>query len=234
MQLKEKGSLLRSTLSKTSLLILFFLPSLFLISKESDLYFSIKLEAHIQWIQTFWDFLSKYGEVPGYIVLIICVATYLAKKDQLSSIQIYFLKTFVTVFLVGNVLIVQGLFKTSWGRPRPRCVIELGGKEEMRAFYQPQLRAFEYKFRSFPSGHTSIASSFFTFPLCALSCRRPKSFFITGILSLSYTVLIGWSRIALKSHFLSDVLVSFFIMVALSAYFSTLFLPEEEKLLTSK
>jgi|SaaInlStandDraft_3_1057020.scaffolds.fasta_scaffold28611_2 lipid A 4'-phosphatase len=116
------------------------------------------------------------------------------------------------VLILGSGIIINGVLKEHWGRPRPKQTELFGGKHTYRPVYKPD---FSYKAeprRSFPSGHSSMG--FFFFIACLLSRRygRKKRF----ILSLSAVIILGgllsYARIAQGGHYFSDVVVSALVM----------------------
>lgn len=186
-------------------------------SKKIDLFTSQYCAPTSSFVFDVAEFFSAIGELPGYIAFGVGVIFYFfSEKFKLSSAQLFYLKTFLCVWIVGNIFIVNVVLKTVGGRPRPRFVTELGGEESMRGYYQWQLKPITTKFRSFPSGHTSVASSLITFPICLHIRKRYKQFILLGIPAVIFTMIVAWSRIALKAHFLSDVLFSFVFMISLS------------------
>lgn len=111
------------------------------------------------------------------------------------------------VLALGPGLIVNSLLKEHWGRARPVQVVELGGD---RAF-TPAFLPSDQRGGSFSSGHAAAAAWLVVVALVA--ARRPAPW--AGA-AAAYAVLVGLARVGAGGHFLSDVVVSFFI-VALSA-----------------
>lgn len=121
----------------------------------------------------------------------------------------------IFVFLVvalGPGLFVNAVFKPYWGRPRPREVIELGGKYEYRPFYAPAVGS---PGKSFPCGHCSVA---FAFGAGWWLLRRRRPMAATAVLSGSvvFGVLMGVGRMTAGGHFLSDVVWAGLIVYWLS------------------
>jgi lipid A 4'-phosphatase len=111
------------------------------------------------------------------------------------------------VFLVlalGAGLIVNATLKNGFGRARPRNIIQFGGDQQFTpAFVLSKACATNC---SFSSGDSSGA--FFSFALAlALSRRRAPM-----VAAAVYGGLVSFSRIAAGAHFLSDTVVSFFVM----------------------
>jgi membrane-associated PAP2 superfamily phosphatase len=90
---------------------------------------------------------------------------------------------------VGPGLIVNGILKDHWGRPRPRQIAEFGGRLE----YVPPLLPARTHGKSFPCGHCSVGYLYAAGSLAA------------GTL---IGTLLGFGRMAAGGHFLSDILWS--------------------------
>ncbi len=111
------------------------------------------------------------------------------------------------VFLVlalGAGLVVNAVLKNGFGRARPRNVVQFGGEQQFTpAFVLSEACATNC---SFSSGDSSGA--FFSFAVAlALSRRRAPM-----VAAAVYGGLVSFSRIASGAHFLSDTVVSFFVM----------------------
>lgn len=111
-----------------------------------------------------------------------------------------------TMFL-GTGLVVNGIFKSFWGRARPEDIIEFGGD---KIFSAPFVIADQCKWDcSFVSGHTAVA--FWTLSLALLAPKKYRNMAICG--ALVFGTLMGIIRIGQGAHFFSDVLVSAVINV---------------------
>ncbi|MBK1640545.1 hypothetical protein CKO12_01355 [Chromatium okenii] len=119
----------------------------------------------------------------------------------------------LAVTLLGPGLLVNGIFKEHWGRPRPHQTIAFGGSE----IYQPPL-AFHSSGsgKSFPSGHSSIG-----FLIGALFFwwrrERPILARLALLISLLAGSLIGMARMAMGDHFASDVIWSAVMVYGVAA-----------------
>jgi len=104
--------------------------------------------------------------------------------------------------ILGPGVLVNGIFKDHWGRPRPRQVEVLGGEQQ----YLPPLKPnFGGNGKSFPCGHCSVG-----FSLYSLAMLTPSPIGRLGW-AVSATLLggaTGAARMAAGGHFLSDVLWS--------------------------
>jgi lipid A 4'-phosphatase len=106
----------------------------------------------------------------------------------------------LAIFTLGPGLLVNGILKMFWGRPRPRMLVEFGGKHDFMAWWDPTGTCI--KNCSFVSGEASSA-----FAMLALAALVPAPLRYAAIgAALLYGVLIGFMRIAVGAHFLSDVL----------------------------
>lgn len=113
-----------------------------------------------------------------------------------------------TMFL-GTGLVVNGIFKSFWGRARPEDIIEFGGA---KSFSAPFVIADQCKWDcSFISGHTAVA--FWTLSLALLAPKKYRNMVICG--ALIFGTLMGIIRIGQGAHFFSDVLVSAVINVTI-------------------
>jgi lipid A 4'-phosphatase len=111
----------------------------------------------------------------------------------------------ILVLTIGAGLIVNVVFKDSFGRARPRDIAEFGGT---RHHTPPFFVSKECgKNCSFSSGEA--AGGFFSLALAfALSRRRSALIAAAGV-----GVAVSVCRIASGAHFFSDTVVSFFVML---------------------
>jgi lipid A 4'-phosphatase len=109
------------------------------------------------------------------------------------------------VLLLGAGLIVNVAFKENFGRARPRDVAEFGGSK----IFTPAFVVSRECSRncSFSSGEG--AAGFFTLALAFAFSRRRRAFALAAAIG----IVISLARIASGAHFLSDTVVSFFVML---------------------
>lgn len=134
---------------------------------------------------------------------------------------------FITATAVlGPGLIVNGVFKDNWGRPRPNQVAELGGTG---AYLPPLMRGEPGKGKSFPSGHASVGYMLGAFFMVWLR-RRPALAWSALAGSVFLGTLIGVGRMAAGDHFLSDVIWAWVIAfgIAWLLYYPLLRVPWRE------
>lgn len=98
---------------------------------------------------------------------------------------------------IGPGLIIHGVLKDHWGRPRPVQIIQFGGTEH----YEPPGVPSAQHGHSFPSGHA--AAGFYLMGLGWAFPRRRGLWWTLGIIA---GLGIGYVRIVQGGHFLSDVL----------------------------
>ena len=110
------------------------------------------------------------------------------------------------VLALGPGLAVNGVLKEYWGRSRPVQVVQFGGHQT----FTPAWVISDQGGKSFSSGHAAAG-----FYLVVLACTAAKRRFWV-ILALSYSLLMGLMRIAAGGHFLSDVLVSWVIVLGIA------------------
>lgn len=108
----------------------------------------------------------------------------------------------VILLALGPGLIVNSVLKEYWGRPRPREIVQFGGKKE---FLHPWQKGIAHKGRSFPSGHAS-AAFYLTAPFFIYRRRNPRmaAWWLTG--GLLFGALMSVARITQGGHFLTDTL----------------------------
>ena len=112
------------------------------------------------------------------------------------------------VLILGAGMIVNGILKEDFGRARPRDIVEFGGS---KIFTPAFVISHECDTNcSFSSGDG--AGAFFGLAL-ALALSRKRAVLLSAF---AYGALVSYSRIASGGHFLSDCVVSFFVMLILA------------------
>jgi len=154
-----------------------------------------------------WTFLYRYGQkiavTIGVISLAVLLLSLFVKKMSSARNKALFL---VLVILLAPGFIVQTL-KITWGRPRPREIINYGGTLEYRTPFEPNfaLAGDTNTGNSFPSGHAAVG--FYTIALYFVFRKR----WVLAI-TVAYGTLMSIARMAQGAHFLSDIVSSFFIV----------------------
>lgn len=172
-----------------------------------------------------WGLLYDYGEIPALAMAAVAVVLLIATLK--SKIDRKYARSCLVVILtvaIGPGLLVNGLLKPCWGRPRPVETSQLGGEWSYRKVWQPGTPGMG---KSFPCGHCSMAFSvasgvaFFPFhPVLATGAL------VAGI---SYGITMGLARMVQGGHFPSDALWAGVLVLALIAglYYLVFRIPEQ-------
>ena len=139
------------------------------------------LVTSLMWFLTDWTSIALY-----FVYLAILIHGLLGRNRR----QVRFVLVFIGVQIFVSAILVQ-ITKMAVGRPRPMPA--LNGTEHFSHF------STKNSFHSFPSGHTSEITGA-AFPLANWFGRPSFSLFLGLIVAL-----IGYSRIYLSMHHLSDV-----------------------------
>jgi len=155
-----------------------------------------------------WFFLYHYGNIPAFLLSAVGLFAFSLSFFRRAFLPYRKIGLFMVVFMIlGPGLIVNTVLKDHWGRPRPADIVQFGGSEPFRHFWETG-QAEQGK--SFPSGHASVG--FFLFaPFFVLrnSHRKWALFFL--FLGISYGMLMGLGRMVQGGHFLTDVLWAGFL-----------------------
>ncbi len=172
-------------------------------------------------------FLYKYGEIPGVALGIIGLLGYLLVR--LGKCDKSYSKPFLIVFLcviLGPGLLVNGLFKEFWGRPRPADLSRFGSTEQYRQFWDP---GGPGSGKSFVCGHCAIAFS--TCSTIAFYPLHPVAASIGLGAGLIYGSLVSLTRLAQGGHFSTDIIWSAVIVLTLIVvlYYFVFRIPEMDE-----
>jgi membrane-associated PAP2 superfamily phosphatase len=136
------------------------------------------------------------GIAPAVIALLIKMFR-LKRPAPMSGRAALFL---ILTLAIGPGLIVNGLLKDGWGRPRPGMVTEFGGTQAFRPWWDP--RGACHSNCSFVSGETSSA---IWWAAPAVLAPPPWRMLAVGA-ALLYGAAIAAVRLLAGGHFLSDVI----------------------------
>lgn len=148
-----------------------------------------------------WSWLYRYGEYPA-ILMAVGAAVVLVVSFRQRSWMCYRRHCLILVLAValGPGVLVNGLLKPFWGRPRPRQVMQFGGSQQYRPWWQPGGPGAG---KSFPSGHTSMGYILIAGAL-PFSKRGWRWLVFSG--GLVGGTLLGLTRIVQGGHFVTDAL----------------------------
>jgi len=172
--------------------------------------------AKITALNTFRAF-GQYFPLTLTIVLVFGLVLKLIYPSRPSLFPPRFTLYFASLFLLGPALLVNGIFKPLFDRPRPRHITEFGGNEIFVKAWGLGGQYFDD--RSFVSGEAAV-----------VVCLIPLAFFVPVVwrtcvfwlLSL-FAALTALNRIAFGAHFLSDVLIAAGLMGMLAIALGYLF-----------
>ena len=172
---------------------------------------SLPVWEFLYWLMTPVTLLMFFGS--------LAVIIYASVKKQ-RLLRGYAAVVFLTL-LLGPGIIVNGIFKDHWQRPRPVQTEQFGGSLK----YVPPMVVGDVDgptARSFPSGHSSVA-----FSLIAIwfLLRRRHPLWANRMLpfTLVFGLYVGMARMVAGGHYLSDVLFSaYFTFLAASLSYHVL------------
>ena len=158
-----------------------------------------------------WSWLYHYGTIPGILLGLAALAGWFwsYSSNRFRNLHRYFLVIVLSAILGPGVL-VNGILKNYWSRPRPREVQEFGGSWTYRHAHQPGIPG---KGESFPCGHCTMG-----FLFCSLMVfrRHQRWLAYTGAaVGISLGALLSIARIVQGAHYLSDTLWSMGIVLML-------------------
>lgn len=160
-------------------------------------------------LNTFRAF-GQYFPLTLTIVLVFGLVLKLVYPSRPSLFPPRFTLYFASLFLLGPALLVNGIFKPFFDRPRPRSIVEFGGQDLF--VHAWGLGGDVFDDRSFVSGEAAV-----------VVCLIPLAFFVpivwrrcVFVLLSLFAALTALNRIAFGAHFLSDVLIAAGLMATLS------------------
>ncbi|MGC8604349.1 MAG: phosphatase PAP2 family protein [Desulfomonilaceae bacterium] len=144
----------------------------------------------------------RFGEYPAIVMALIALFGYiLTRFGRLPSKYSNSFLVIVLTVILGPGLLVNGILKPFWGRPRPADIAMFGGNESFRSVIQPTGPGGG---KSFVCGHCAnafaIASGVAFYPYFPT-----LAFFFLGT-GLTMGIFGCFVRIAQGGHFLSDTL----------------------------
>jgi lipid A 4'-phosphatase len=147
------------------------------------------------------------------LAFLLIAAIYTWIKRQSRFIPIVFV---LISLLFGPTVLVNNVFKEHWDRARPREIMEFGGTKIFTPAWvlsdQCQTNC------SFTSGHA--AAGFAPFVLFFIFRRYSRLVLFFGVL---FGMGIGYTRIIVGAHFLSDIVFSGFLVLLSALLLAFLF-----------
>jgi lipid A 4'-phosphatase len=177
-----------------------------------------------------WGLLYDYGEFLGLALTAAAVVFWVASiKGKIGREYARPCLVVILTVVLGPGLLVNGILKNYWGRPRPVEISRFGGEWEYRKVWDPGIPG---RGKSFPCGHCSMA-----FSVASAAAFFPiHPVMATGalVVGVSYGIIMGVARIAQGGHFPTDVLWSGVLVLVLVAtlYYVVFRIPERADTLT--
>lgn len=158
-----------------------------------------------------WAWLYDYGEAPAWVLGVGALILYAASKAGKVR-QEYQRRCLVVVLTIalGPGLVVNGILKEYWGRPRPAQISLFGGQTDYRPVWHP---GGPGQGRSFTCGHCSMA--FAVSSAVAFYPIHPVLSVGAFVAGTAYGIVMSVARMAQGGHFATDCLWSGIIVIAL-------------------
>lgn len=162
-----------------------------------------------------WIWFYRYGELPTLVLAIGAAVVWGVSLHRRSWVGYRrACALIVLAVMLGPGLLVNGVLKPLWGRPRPVQADLFGGDRPYQSWWQPGPIGGG---KSFPSGHAAMGYVL-VLGTCIVSPHRSVRFRVLVLAgALTYGSLLGATRIIQGGHFLSDVLWSGGLMCFLVA-----------------
>lgn len=147
-------------------------------------------------------------------VIVVCLAALvaaLARRWPLFGLDARAAIYLLLALAIGPGLVVNAMFKDHWGHARPVHLVQFGGDQQYTPPFVPSDRCTRNC--SFPAGDPA-AGFYFLSAAFLVADRWRRRLAISGALALGG--LFGVVRIAQGGHFLSDVMISGFLIAGIS------------------
>ena len=181
---------------------------------------------HANWLTHLF---YNYGEWPAFMVFFLAfcvvVGSYFSGKWKPWRAPALVL---VLTLILGAGILINGVLKEYWGRPRPKQTVEFAGQQTFRPFFSPNIGAQPEPSKSFPSGHAAMG--FYFFSLAYIGYRQNNRALLYGGITVAIVLGIGLSstRIAQGGHWFSDTLFAALFMWLCTLFSAWLVYPRED------
>nr|WP_281416951.1 phosphatase PAP2 family protein [Ancylobacter lacus] len=117
---------------------------------------------------------------------------------------------FVSLYLLGPALLVNGVLKAVMDRPRPVNVSDFGGASAFLPAWHMGGEVLGH--RSFVSGEAALVACLLPLVAFVPPARRRTAGLLIGV----FVVMVSMNRVAFGGHFLSDVTISIALIATLA------------------
>lgn len=167
----------------------------------------------------YFDIMFNYGCIPAWLTCCIAAVFFVLSfyRPKFASWRQATLVISLS-FIIGAGFFTHLVFKEFWGRPRPKQLIEFGGKREFRPYFSPSFSLPPQPHKSFPSGHSTTGFYFFCIYFLGRRYKKPGIAAFGALLALFLGISLSLARIMQGGHFVSDVIFAALVMWE-TAYF---------------
>ncbi len=159
-----------------------------------------------------WKWIFHWGVLPGLLIglvsfiILICQISPKWQKYRTGALMAFL------GLILGPWILVNLTLKEYCQRPRPVQLEQYGGKYHYVPIHKIDLKFQGNQQKSFPSGHASMG--FYLFILWRIASREKKHQWAKRALTFAslMTFLLSWARLSQGGHFLSDVLISGYVV----------------------
>ncbi len=215
------------------LILIIVTSAIFLAFPGIDLWFSNlfydngflvgQLKAFV-YLRDFWRDMTAVIAIALVVVLVIKLI-WPYRRSLLKPRDIVFI---LSTLAIGPGIVTNLIFKDNWGRPRPYQVIDFGGHDPFVGVWQ--ITHYCSRNCSFVSGEGSSSMWLLTLAVLLPARWRP-----TGVrVLLAAGAIFSLNRVAFGAHFLSDVVLAWWITLTVIAVQYRLFYVSPPAALTNE
>ncbi|WP_164503792.1 phosphatase PAP2 family protein [Rickettsiales endosymbiont of Stachyamoeba lipophora] len=167
-------------------------------------------------VAVFTNTLVKYFIVMLVLGVGILQAWLFRGKKTILYLNVLYL---TLTLIIGPAVTVNQLLKEHWGRARPSQIEEFGGSKQFTPALIISNNCMDNC--SFASGHASMAFWITSLAFIAQTTKMRRQLFIFGVMA---GLAMGFMRIIMGRHFLSDIVFAGIIVIAINYIIYKLFL----------